>query len=121
MAHHRRLGWQLLSRILQMDRRSFLSLLAPLPLLPLLLKLTRTTNPMAFQKGQRLVCVDAEPHLVPGRVWSRSEPAPIHGKIYTVEEGFKVSNGSYWVTLKELTNPGHLCVFPNWRFRPVAS
>jgi hypothetical protein len=21
--------------------------------------------------------------------------------------------------LKELTNPGHLCVFPNWRFGPV--
>ena len=97
-----------------MNRRSFLSFLAPLPLLPLLPRLTQTTNPMEFQKGQKVVCVDSDPHL-------RSKPAPIYGKIYTVEEGFKVSNGSYWVTLKELTNPGHLCVFPNWRFRPVVS
>jgi len=104
------------------NRRSFLSFLAPLPILPLLpmLKLTRTTNPMEFQKGQKVVCVDSEPHLHPG-IWSRSKPTPIYGKIYTVEEGFEVSNGSYWVTLKELTNPGHLCVFPNWRFRPIAS
>jgi hypothetical protein len=106
-----------------MNRRSFLSFLAPLPILPLLpmLKLTRTTNPMEFQEGQTVVCVNSDPHLIPGRVWSRSEPAPIRGKIYTVEDGFKVSNGSYWVTLKELTNPGHLCVFPNWRFRPITS
>jgi hypothetical protein len=105
-----------------MNRRSFLSFLAPLPILPLLpmLKLTRTTNPMEFQKGQKVVCVDSEPHLHPG-IWSRSKPTPICGKIYTVEEGFEVSNGSYWVTLKELTNPGHLCCFPNWRFRPIAS
>ena len=105
-----------------MNRRSFLSFLAPLPILPLLptLKLTRTTNPMEFQKGQKVVCVDSEPHLHPG-IWSRSEPAPVLGGIYTVEDGFEVGNGSYWVTLKELTNPGHLCVFPNWRFRLVVS
>ena len=106
----------------QMNRRSFLSFLAPLPLLPLLPKLTQTTNPMEFQQGQRVVCVDSDPHIMPERnVWSRSEPPPVRGKIYTVEDGFKVSNGSYWATLKELTNPGHLCVFPNWRFRLVGS
>ena len=105
-----------------MNRRCFLSFLAPLPLLPLLPKLTQTTNPMEFQQGQSVVCVDSDPHIMPERnVWGRSEPAPVRGKIYTVENGFKVSNGSYWVTLKELTNPGHLCVFPNWRFRPVVS
>ncbi len=109
---------------MKMNRRSFLSFLAPLPLLPLLPGLaqgrTRSANSMEFQKGQKVVCVDSDPHLHPG-IWSRSEPSPICGKIYTVEEGFEVSNGSYWVTLKELTNPGHLCVFPNWRFRPIAS
>jgi hypothetical protein len=104
-----------------MNRRSFLSLLAPLPSLPLLPRLTETTNPMEFKKGLKVVCVDAEPHLIPGRVWSRSEPAPVRGEIYTVKDGFKVSNGSYWVVLQELTNPGHLCCFPNWRFRPIAS
>ena len=53
-------------RAIQMNRRSFLSFLAPLPLLPLLpMLLTRTTNPMEFQKGQKVVCVDSDPHLLP--------------------------------------------------------
>jgi hypothetical protein len=105
-----------------MNRRSFLSLLAPLPLLPLLPMLTRTTNRMEFQKGQKVVCVDSDPHLLPERgIWSRAKPTPTYGKIYTVEEGFKVSDGSYWVILKDLTKKGHLCAHPNWRFRPVVS
>ena len=109
-----------------MNRRSFLSLLAPLPLLPLLpmLKLARTTNPMEFRPGQKVICVDDDPHLHPERepsIHSRSQPPPVRGQVYTVEDFFEVSNGARWVTVKELTNPGHLCVFPNWRFRPVAS
>ena len=103
-----------------MNRRSFLSFLAPLPLLPLLPRLTETTNPMEFKKGQKVICVDSDPHLHPG-IWARAKPAPLYGKIYTVEEGFKVSDGTYWVSLKELTNKGHLCFHPNWRFRLVVS
>ncbi len=69
---------------------------------------------MEFEKGQRVICVDDDPHLDPERepsIHSRSQPPPVRGQVYTVEDFFEVSNGARWVTLKELTNPGHLCVF----------
>ena len=73
-----------------MNRRSFLSFLAPLPLLPLLpmLKLTRTTNPMEFQKGQKVVCVDSDPHLHPRRYGVVQSP------LLSMEKSTRLRKGS---------------------------